>query len=264
MDSEDVTYALITGASSGIGKSFAYELARQKHNLILIALPDDGLLEIGKSLSQDFQIQTRVIEIDFLKPGCFEIIRDHILTGDLKINMLINNVGIGYSHDIGDYSHRKIEEMIMLNILTTTCLTNLLIPELKKCSKSYILNMGSFGGFFPLAYKSIYSASKAFVYHFSEAISAELASSTVSVSVAMPGPVPTNTRIKKRIQEKSKAAKLMTVEPDEVAKYVLNQVFSGKKIIIPGRANRFLYAVAYVLPHFVLMRMVKNIFKGQV
>lgn len=122
--------------------------------------------------------------------------------------------------------------------------------------------MGSFSGFAPMPYKSIYAASKAYLYHLSISVGEELHGTGVSVSVAMPGPVKTNRKVRERIAASGKGAIISSLEADEAAREIINQMFRRKKVIVPGRLYKMLYAIESVLPYGILMRMTRNAFKG--
>ncbi|MBK5194220.1 MAG: SDR family NAD(P)-dependent oxidoreductase, partial [Flavobacteriaceae bacterium] len=172
-------YTLITGASSGIGKAMAEEFARLQKNLLLISLPHTGLESQCEDLSLRYNIKSRFLEIDLRDHSAPEKILSFTKDQNLQINMLINNIGVGHSGFVGDFSRGEIDEMIMLNIYSITHLTNLFLKELKSYPESYILNMGSFGGFLPAPHKSIYMASKAYIYYFSRGLISELENTNV-------------------------------------------------------------------------------------
>lgn len=263
MDNEEQYYSLITGASSGIGKAVAEELARRHRNLLLIALPDTGLDGLCKNLSLKFNIISRYFEIDLREHDASVRILSFVQLENLRINMLVNNIGIGHAGKIGDFTVEELNEMIMLNIYTTTQLTNLFLHELMSYPESYILNMGSFGAYVPTPFKSVYMASKAYIYYFSCGLSSELENSSVKVSVAMPGSVPSNKKMIERIRGDGIISRCMVLSPDEVAKYVVPRLFLGEKVIIPGWVTRTVYLLGLILPYGIVLHFMKNIFQGK-
>jgi short-subunit dehydrogenase len=263
MKKNDEYYTLITGASSGIGNAMSEEFARRQRNLLLIALPDTGLKQQCENLSLKYNILSHFLEIDFRNQDAPEMVLSFIHDKNLRINMLVNNIGVGYSGVIGDTPAEEINEMIMLNIYTTTHLTNLLLNELKSCPESYILNMGSFGAFVPAPYKSIYMASKAYIYYFSSGLRSELENSAVKVSVAMPGSVPSNKKMKERIREAGILSRYMVLSPCEVAKYIIARLFSGEKVIIPGKVTQAVYLLGLILPYGAVLYFMKKIFTAK-
>ncbi len=122
--------------------------------------------------------------------------------------------------------------------------------------------MGSFSGFVPMPYKSIYSASKAYIYHFSISVGEELHGTGVSVSVAMPGPVKTNRKVRERIAAGGKGAIISSLEADEAAREIIKQMFRGRRVIVPGKFYKMLHSVESFLPYGLIMRMTRNAFKG--
>src|SRR5690606_35591644 len=193
-------YAVITGSSQGLGKSFAYELAKNGWNLILISLPDENLQHMSKRLNSLFGIRAFYYETDLT-------IKDNVMAvcnwinGNFDIQMLINNAGIGGTKRFDEVSSAYIEKIIQLNVLATTLLTHQLLPNLKRQEKSYVLNVSSLAAFSPIAYKTVYPASKAFIHSFSRGLYQELKDTSVFVSVVNPGPMRTNPDTTKRINE---------------------------------------------------------------
>lgn len=158
-------FAVITGSSQGLGKSFAYQLAAEGWNLILISLPGEDLKRLSMVLKDRFGIQTYYYETDLT-------IRENIMAvsewinREFNIHMLINNAGIGGTKRFEEASCVYIEKIIQLNVLATTLLTHQLLRNLKRQEKAYILNVSSLAAFSPIAYKTVYPASKAFIHSF--------------------------------------------------------------------------------------------------
>jgi len=263
MNKNELYYTLITGASSGIGKAMAEEFARRERNLLLIALPNTGLETQCEYLNLKFNVISRFLEIDLRERDAPKKILSFVKDENLQINALINNIGVGHAGRVGDYHYEDISEMIMLNIYSATHLTNLFLKELKSYPESYILNMGSFGGYVPTPYKSIYMASKAYIYYFSFGLSQELENSSVKVSVAMPGSVPSNKKMTDRIKQDGATSRLMAISPNEVAKYIVPRLFLGEKVIIPGRVTRALFLLGLILPYGLVLYFMKNTFMGK-
>ena len=180
-------YAIVTGASQGLGRALATELARRSHNLLLVALPGTGLPELSDSLGANYNVSVLFMETDLMSGETPGVILEYTRANAIETDILVNNVGIGHGGAIGDYSGAAIEESVFLNMRCTTLMTNLFSKELGKRKRAYILNIGSFGGFMPIPCKSIYSATKSYIYNFSLAVREELRGMGISVSVAMTG-----------------------------------------------------------------------------
>ncbi len=255
-------HAIVTGASSGLGKAIAGELAGRGHNLVLIDLPGTGLKGVCSELEKVHIITAHCFEADMCEPETPGLIREFTSSKGIGIAILVNNVGIGYGGEIGKYNEASISETVFLNIRSATLLTNYYISELRSNTPSYILNIGSFSGFVPMPYKSIYSASKAYIYHFSISVGEELHGTGVSMSVAMPGPVLTNRKVRERIAAGGKGAVISSLEADEAAREIIKQMFRRRRVIVPGKFYTMLHTVESILPYGLIMRMTRNAFKG--
>lgn len=260
MGKNEAYYTLITGASSGIGKAMAEEFASRQRNLLLIALPESGLESLCETISSTYRVSCRFLEVDLRDRDAPKKIRNFANDQHLRINMLINNIGIGHEGNIGDLNIEKIDDMIMLNIYSATHLTNLFLNELKSYPESYILNMGSFGGYVPAPNKSIYMASKAYIYYFSCGLRIELEKSSVKVCVALPGPVNSNQKMIKRIKDDGALSRTMSLHPNEVAKYIIPRFLRGESIIIPGKMTQAVFTFGLILPYGITLYFLRRIF----
>ncbi len=243
-------YALITGASRGLGKAFTVELAKRNINVLLVALPKDGLPELCHGLSADHRIECDYFEADFTRPGDIdEMVR--WATGNYRINILINNAGMGGSREFELAEKDYLDNMISLNIRALTLITHQLLPELRSHKNSYILNVASMASFSPIGYKTIYPASKAFVLYFSRGLSEELKGSGVSVSVVYPGPMKTNKYVTKRIIKQGIYGRIGLLEPEYVACRSIDLMFRRKSHIILGWLNRLSWLFMKTVPTWI-------------
>ncbi len=160
-------YAVITGASMGLGKAFAIECAKRNMNLILISLPDENLNELCGKLELAHGIKAHYYETDLTTPEAVEELAQWI-NEKFSVQMIINNAGIGGSRIFSDTSVDYLENIILLNISAMVFLTRLLLPELKRHPSAFILNVSSLAALSPLPFKTVYPASKAFIHHFSQ------------------------------------------------------------------------------------------------
>lgn len=262
MNSNSAYFAIVTGASQGLGRALATELAARGHNLLLAALPETGLPELSNSLETIYGVSVRIFETDLM---CLEApakLLDFIKDNKIEIDILVNNVGIGHGGAIGEYSEAAIEESVFLNIRCTTLMTNAFKSTLSERKNAYILNIGSFGGFMPLPYKSIYSATKSYIYHFTLAVREELRGNGVRVSVAMPGGIVTNHKVRERLANLGVMAKMNAIEPDRAAQYIIERMYRGRSVIVTGRSMRIAYYIGSLLPYRLLMVVSGKIFRG--
>lgn len=247
-------YNVVTGASQGLGRAFAYELARRNQNLILVSLPDQNLRELGKELQNCFLIKVHIYEIDLTE-------KENVLTlgnwinANFSIKMLINNAGMGGTERFEKASINDINNIIQLNVMATSLLTRQVLPNLQRCGKAYILNVSSLAAFSPIAYKTVYPASKAFVHSFSRGLYEELKNTNVFVSVVNPGPMKTNADVIKRIDSQGFFAKMTSLDPGKVAVFCLNRIQKRDTVIM---VNHFSWLFLQVLPIWIKLPMLSK------
>ncbi|MCO7224876.1 SDR family oxidoreductase [Pleionea sp. CnH1-48] len=183
--------ALITGASSGIGKELARIHAQKGGDLVLVARSQDRLLALKQELETDYSIQAFVIAEDLSTPGAAKRIFDQCEAQALRIDVLINNAGFG-GH--GLFGERKLEDeqaMMQVNMAALTELSHYFVQGMKTRKQGKILNVSSTASFMPGPLQAVYYATKAYVTSFSQALAQELESDKVTVTALCPGAVHT-------------------------------------------------------------------------
>ncbi|MCU0378167.1 MAG: SDR family NAD(P)-dependent oxidoreductase [Bacteroidales bacterium] len=251
-------YTLITGASSGIGKALAIESARNGLNLFLVSLPETGLQEFARELSHDYGICTQYFEVNLCENDAHQKVLGYAVEKKLKVNILINNVGTGFSCRFESLSEQSITAMFLLNILTTTLLTKAFLPELQKADKACLMNIVSIAAFSPLPGKSVYAASKAYVMYLTRALRRELKASNVSVTGVFPGAVATNAMVRRRIEMGKWSAKQMSTSAEEVARLSISGMFAGKGTVIPGRKLKTVFYIGNLVPQGIVLFLTEN------
>ncbi len=259
----DNKYTLITGASSGLGKEFAIQCARKGMNIILIALPGSRLQSVAENLELEYRIHVKVFEFDLSDSDVLKQ-QLQLITRDYPINFLINNAGIGGTSSITHTSLERIDEIMMLNVRSTVLLTHLLIPHLLKHPQSYIMNIASMAAFTPIAYKTVYPASKAFISSFFLGLKEELADTSVSVSVVYPGPIMTNSHTSRRIISQGLKGKMGLLSTPDIAGIALRGTLAGHPVIIPGWMNKLNHILMQLLPLSFRMRIVSREVKKEI
>jgi uncharacterized protein len=259
---EPKLYALITGASMGFGKELAEELASRNINLLLVSLPNEGLEQLCKELVYKHHINAFYYETDLSKNQSVYDLANWAIP-NYRINILINNAGIGCSRQFEHTSFEFLETMIQINIRAVTLLTRLLLPEIRSHKKGYILNVSSMASFSPMAYKAIYPASKSFIYSFSHSLNHELKGTGVSVSVIHPGPMKTNPEVTSRIEGQSYIARLGLISPKKVARIAIQGLFEKQSQIVPGIYNKLFWLMMKVIPLNFRLYMVSGIMKSE-
>lgn len=253
-------YAIITGASQGLGKSFAIELARRGSNLILISLPNQKLIEVARHLKNTFDVKVETVETDLsIKENVFDLA--NWVNKNFKVNFLVNNAGIGGSQSFENVNSVYLEKIIKLNILATTLLTHRLLPNLKQHSHSYILNVASLAALTPIAYKTVYPASKAFIYSFSRGLCEELRNTNISVSVVNPGAMSTNKEVRERIQKLGFLGRLTLLNPDKVARKSIKGILKRDNVIV---VNPLSYLALRIIPIWIKLPLMSKAVKREI
>ncbi len=230
----DQSYALITGASSGIGADLAREYAKRGIPSILIARRLERLEALKLELREHYQVECETLSLDLQLPDAADLLLTFLNSKKLKISVLINNAGFGLTGAFLDLPLPRQLEMMQVNMNALVSLNYKMIPLLKQNPNPKILNVGSTAGFLPGPYMAIYYATKAFVNSFSEALGEELSEQGILVSVLCPGPVATEFRSVAG-SSKSKAFDGALMQSPEVAIKALAGLDQKQRVIIPGR-----------------------------
>ncbi len=243
-------FALITGASEGFGKALALECAGRDMDLVLVALPGSGLANLACFIERNFEVRVLFFEHDLSKKEeCIRLFEE-IKQRDLKINMLINNAGMGGTHFFeerdAEYYYRQIE----LNVVAPTLLTHCFLQIPERNSPSYILNVGSLASFFYLPKKGVYGGTKSYLVAFSKSLRRELKSKNVYVSTVCPGGMNTTPMLILQNKNMKGMGRWSVMNPEKVAKIAINGMLGRKEVIIPGFWNRLFMFLDKLLPRW--------------
>jgi len=242
--------ALITGASSGIGMDFSRLLAREGYELFLVARSEAKLGELAKELGN-----AKVIVADLVSPDAPQRIFD----ASGGVDVLINNAGFGLSGPFFESDLRKDLEMIQVNVAALTHLTRLFLPPMLARKSGHVLNVASTAAFQPGPLMAIYYATKAYVLSFSEAIADELRGTGVTVTALCPGPTATGFAAVAGM-ESSRLFKLTRpMNSEAVARYGLRAMQHGKRVAIPGIANKLVAQSIRVSPRRLVTTIVRKL-----
>jgi short-subunit dehydrogenase len=237
---EPNTYAIITGASSGIGREIAQELAKKQLNLILVARRRDRLEALKKKLETEYSIKVIVKDVDLsVMENC---VRLHAETIDYHPIIVINNAGFGQIGPFDEGSLVKEQAMIAVNISAVQLLTRLFVDTL---SEGIILNVSSMAGFLPTPLMATYAASKAFVVNFSRAIDFEMRREKRRIRVLSlcPGPVKTEFGLVAHGRETGRG-----IDASRAAKIAVRGIEKEKALIIPGIQMKVVHFFLRLLP----------------
>jgi len=232
-------YALITGASEGLGKFLAIECAKRKLNLVLVALPGSDLKNLQKYIIKTFQVGVLYVETDLSEEKNCHQLYQQVKDENISLSVLINNAGMGGTFPFDEKDPGYYSKVISLNVTTPTILCRLFLNDLKKNATSFIMNVSSLAGIFHLPHKQVYGGTKSYLLAFSKSLSKELKGDNVFVSVLCPGGM--NTRWQLTMENRTMGtwiSRQSVMEPYDVAAIGIRKMFEKKELIITGFWNR--------------------------
>lgn len=256
-----MAYALITGASGGIGLALARELASRKHDVLLVARSADLLNRNCEDLKKEFGISAGFLAIDLTQANAVASVQDWIRQNNYAVDILINNAGFGSWGYLKDLPVSELHGMMALNMHTLAGLSKAMIPDLEKHPKAYIMNVASTAAYQAVPTLSTYAATKGFVLLFTRGLKWELKGTGISVSCLSPGPTTTGFIDRAnlgRIKEKSEK---FSMTPDAVAKIAIKGMLAGKAEIIPGFINWLSAKLAELVPKVLTEKIAMNLYK---
>ena len=233
-------YALITGASSGIGLAMAEALARRGRSLILVARQRDLLETIALELTQRFGVEVLIRACDLGEPLRLSGFLLELEEGERQIDLLVNCAGIGTSGPFLAQEWGDEQDLLDLNVLALTRLCHSVGNAMAVQGGGQILNVASVAAFQPGPWMSTYFASKAYVLHFSEGLREELKKTGVRISVLCPGLTSTAFYRTARLNEDKLSTSKLMMSPEEVALYTVRALAKNRAVIIPGWRNKLL------------------------
>lgn len=249
--------ALITGASSGIGRDMARVLGKRGYNLVLVARDEKKLNDLAEELKKINDIKVEVISMDLsIEENCKEL---HKCVSDVDI--LINNAGFG---DCGDFTKTDLDKdlrMIKTNIIAYHILTKLYLTDMKAKNSGKILNVASIAGFMPGPLMATYYSTKAYVVRLSESIREELKkeNSNVDISILCPGPVKTNFNSVANVKFNMREA-----ESSAVAGYAIKKLLKNKFYIIPGLDVKLGIFFSHFVPSSLISKITYRVQKRKI
>jgi short-subunit dehydrogenase len=255
------TTILITGASSGIGKEFAKQLASKRANLILTARTHSELINLAKELESEYtNIWVKTIPADLSELNGSRKLFEKIINLGLSVDHLINNAGFGRLCEFSGESFNTYHKMLMLNINAIVELTHLCLPKMINRNSGGVINVASIGSFQPLPYQTVYGASKAFVLSFSEALTGELLDTNIRVMALCPGAT------KSRFMEVANAdtSNISLAPESKVVDSAIAAYENKKMYTISGRINYLFSLIPRLISRKKAVKIVANIFKSSV
>ena len=248
------TTTLITGASSGIGRAFAHKVAAAGGNLVLVARREDVLIDLATELTVAHAVRATVIAQDLNQPEAGQQLFDELQRRGLEIDVLINNAGLGIHGDLATTELSRATTQIGVNVTSLTTLTALLLPAMVARHQGAIINVASTAAFQPVAHMAVYSATKAYVLSFTQALWRETRGTGVDVLALCPGA--TDTAFFDTAGDA--AAVGARRAPAQVVDSAFRALERGKHTVVDGRGNAFVAWLAPRLPRRLTLEIAER------
>lgn len=243
-------HAIVTGASSGIGREIARQLWEMGYSVVCCARSRDDL----QQLCEETQGQCLPLPVDLSVRGASQEIWDFAQQEDLRVEVLVNCAGFGAVGHHVRHAPQDLARMCQLNVSTPAELCALFGQAMRERRRGFILNVSSVAGFMPIPYFANYSASKAFLRSLSESLHEELRPYGVKVCCLSPGPVRTNFHARCNPNYSDDEKSLFSLSAQTVARAGLQGLFEGKRSVVPGLANRCVVWIDSLLPRPLVSR----------
>lgn len=255
-------YALITGASKGIGKAIAEELASRQVNLLLVARDAQLLETLTKTLKQQYHIEAYFLALDLAIPNAVAALNSWIETNLFKVNILVNNAGYGLSGSFTNYTIEEHKAMMQVNMTVPVELTAVLLPQLKIHQPSYILNIVSSAAYQSVPGLTTYAASKSFLLSFSRGLRYELRNKGVSVTAVSPGSTDTGFAARAKVGGKGlRAAEKVNMTAKAVATMAVKAMYAKKAEVITGFINQLGAFLVWLFPKKLAEKTAASIYE---
>ncbi len=256
-----MSFALITGASKGIGKAIATELAKKKTDVLLVAQSEAELKNLKENLQTKFGIRAEYFATDLSQLDAAKKVKQWCDENKFQVHILINNAGFATWGWFEKENLEVLQKMMRVNMNAMVELTYEFLPMLRKNSKAYIMNTASTAAYQAVATTAIYAATKAFVLSFTRGLRYELKKTHISVTCLSPGPTDTNFINRAGMHALQSTADKFNMSPEKVAKLALKAMFSGRAEIIAGFPNWLGAQLAYIMPKGVVEKIAAGIYE---
>ncbi len=259
MENQPGKTALITGATSGIGRELTNLFAKDGYNLVLVARSGESLNQIAREYEEQFGIQTLTIAQDLADPNGPEAIYQKTQEAGITVNILVNDAGLGqYGKFATETDIQKERDIVQVNAVSLVHLTKLYLKDMVARNEGRILMLGSEVSVIPNPMMAVYGATKAFIKSFAEAVRNEISDTAVTITVLMPGATNTDFFTKAGAAHTKGADPSKTADPADVAKEGYEALMAGKDHVVAGWMNKARVAVAHVLPDPLLAKGVRK------
>jgi short-subunit dehydrogenase len=254
--------ALVTGASSGIGRAFALDLAEGGCHLILTARRLERLEDVQRQLSR-FKVRIDIVPADLAVPDGAARLVDHVERLDVNVDLLVNNAGIGVAGEFATTPWDRDRQMVQLNVVSVLELTKRLLPPMLQRGSGDIIFIGSVVGYMPVPLLAHYAATKAFVRSFAEALAHETRGTGVHITLVSPGTTATDWFSSAGYGKPVRGSSPLVGTAEQVAAAALRGAAHAERAVVPGVANWIMATTGKVLPTGLVMRVAERIQRGR-
>lgn len=241
-------YALITGGTSGIGKELAKLFAQDGYNLVIVARDEAELAATQQEISSRFGVQVNIISKDLMEPNAAEELYDELKQNGTIINVLVNDAGQGQHGKFTEYDIQRDVDIIQLNIITLTILTKLFLKDMIARNEGKILQLSSLASTTPGPLLAVYSATKAYVESFTQAVINEIKDTNVTMTALLPGATDTDFFSKADAENTKQVREMKLDDPADVAKDGYEALMSGNNRVVSGFKNKVMAAMSSIMP----------------
>ena len=251
--------ALVTGASSGIGLELARAFAAAGHDLVLSARSEGKLVALAEELRSAHGVAVRVVVADLGRPDGAGRLFEEVEAVGVRVDVLVNNAGVGIHGPFAGTSLARELESIQLNVTSLTELTKRFLPGMLERRRGRILNVASVAGFVPGPFMAVYYATKAYVVSLSVALREELSGTGVTVTVLAPGPTRTGFEATAGTSETRLFRQPGVMTARDVAEAGLQGTLAGKDIVVPGAWNRVQASASGLAPRWLTAKITRRL-----
>jgi short-subunit dehydrogenase len=263
----DTSTALVTGASAGIGAEIARELARRGHGVVLVARRKQRLLDLAEELNSEHGVRAEAISCDLGRPAARGRLPGQIADLGLDVEILINNAGFATGGPFHASDPERELEQVRVLVEAVVGLTSAFLPDMVKRKRGAILNVASTAGMQPLPHAAGYSAAKAYVLTFTEALHQEVNGDGVTVTALAPGPVETefwqgaDWKVAGGRSFEKAFPKPALVSVQGVAKAGVEGLDAGRRVVVPGLSMRAAMLASRYIPHAIKLPVIENVMR---
>ena len=251
--------ALVTGASSGIGRDLALQFAAGGYDLVVVARRPAPLDDLVADVERLHGVAASAIAADLAAPSAAQTLYDALDRAGRRIDVVVNNAGFGLGGAVAALPLDKQLEMVQVNVTVLTALTRLFLPGMLERNQGGILNVGSTAGFQPGPFMSVYYATKAYVLAFTEGLAEEVAGSDLRISCLCPGPTATGFAEAAQITNVNLFRRGGTMTAADVARIGYDGWKNRKVVVIPGLSNRVGVMLPRISPRSLVRKIVKRL-----